>query len=185
METDEKSSGNAGPQADPTRVRYLSPDMCKIHLGSHGALHATIKGERIYGGVYAAYAFPVAYSDRFISLIHSGGDGDEREIGIIPDLNEFPEDQARLVRQALDRRYFIHKILRIHKIGWKYGLVRADVETDKGRIEFLMRWKHDRAVDYGRRGKVLIDIDENRYLIPDLEQFSPRERKDFLRIIYW
>ena len=48
-----------------------------------------------------------------------------------------------------------------------------------------MRWQHDRAVDYGRRGKVLIDVDDNRYLIPDLEQLSQREFDEFRRYIYW
>ncbi|HUU59249.1 MAG TPA: hypothetical protein VMZ50_06885, partial [Phycisphaerae bacterium] len=59
---------------DRTQVRYLAPDMCEIHLGTYGALHVTVKGERIYGGVFAAYAFPVAHSDRYISLLHAGGE---------------------------------------------------------------------------------------------------------------
>ena len=185
MKTNESSQDQADPKVDPTEVRYLHPDTCKVHLGTHDTLHVSIPGERIYGGVYAAYVFPVAYSSEFISLIHTGGDDDEREIGIIRDLAEFPEDQARLVREALARRYFIHKILRIHKVGWKYGMVRMDVETNKGRIDFLMRWKHNRAVDYGHRGKVLIDINRNRYLIPDLQGLSLKERSDFRRIIYW
>ncbi|HUS91405.1 MAG TPA: DUF1854 domain-containing protein [Phycisphaerae bacterium] len=179
------ASAAEAPAHDPTEVRYLTPEMCRIHLGSHGALHATVLNDRIYGGVYAAYAFPVAHSDEFISLIHSGGDGDEKEIGIIRDLKAFPEDQAALVRAALQRRYFIHRVQRIHQIGWKYGFVRLDVETDKGHIDFLMRWKTDRAVDYGRRGKVLIDVSENRYLIPDLAALTPKEQQDFRRIIYW
>jgi hypothetical protein len=170
---------------DPTRVRYLAPDMCKIHLGSHGALHVTVKNERIYGGVYAAYAFPVAYPNGYISLLHTVKEGNDIEIGVIRDLGDFPPADADLVRQALKRRYFIHTIRRIKEIGWKYGFVALDVETDKGPVSFMMRWQHDRAVDYGRRGKVLIDVSENRYLIPDLDALPPKELSDFTRIIYW
>jgi len=159
--------------------------MNKIHLGTHGALHVTIPGEAIYGGVYAAYAFPVAYPEGYISLIHTGGTGEEMEIGIIRDLNAFPPEQAELVRQALQRRYFVHVIKKIRRIGWKYGFISVDADTDKGPVSFLMRWQHDRAVDYGRRGKVLIDVDENRYLIPDVEKLPPRERNEFRRFIYW
>jgi hypothetical protein len=178
------ASGPTGPT--PTRVRYLSPDLCKIHLGTHGALHVTVKDERIYGGVYAAYAFPVAYPHGYVSLIHSAGDDkQEIEIGIIRDLGEFPAQQADLVRVALARRYFIHTIKTIDRIGWKYGFVFMDVETDKGAVSFLMRWQHDRAVDYGTRGKVLIDVDDNHYLIPDIDQLSDAERADFTRYIYW
>ena len=180
------------PMPDPTRVRFLMPDMCKIHLGTHGALHVTVLNERIYGGVYAAYAFPVAYPDNYISLIHILGTAGELkrrereiEIGVIRDLNEFPQAAADLVREALRRRYFIHTITRLREIGWKYGFVGLEVDTDKGPVSFLMRWQHDRAVDYGRRGKVLIDVDDLRYLIPDLDKLSNSEREQFQRYIYW
>jgi hypothetical protein len=171
--------------ADPTRVRYLTPDMCRIHLGSYGALHVTVADEQIYGGVYAVYAFPVGHPNGYISLVHTGGQEQEREIGIIRDLAEFPEPQAALVRSALERRYFVHTIRRIRRIGWKHGFVAFEVETDKGEVEFLMRRRRKRAVDYGRRGKVLIDVSQNRYLIPDVSRLSPKEHRDFTRIIYW
>jgi len=170
---------------DLTEVRYLTPDTCTIHLGTLSSLHVTVRDEGIYGGVYAAYAFPVSYRENFISLMHTGGDGEETEIGLVRDVNAFPESQANLIREALARRYLIHTILQIHKIGWDHGLVRFDTETDKGRICFLMRWKHDRAVDYGQRGKVLIDVYDNHYLIPDLEKLPAKEQQDFRRIIYW
>ena len=185
METLPNANEDAAPQIDQTRVRYLTPEMCRIHIGSHGALHVTVTGERIYGGVYAAHAFPVAHAEEFISMIHTGGDARDREIGIIRHLTTFPPEEAQLVREALARRYFVHRITRIHKVGWRYGMVRMDVETDKGRIEFLMPWKSDRAVDYGPRGKVLIDVENNRYLIPDLQELPPKERQDFQRVIYW
>ncbi len=172
------------PPIDRTRIRYLTPDMCRIHLGNLGALHVTVKNEGIYGGVYAAYAFPVEYPDRYISMLQSTGEKDV-EIGVIGDLNEFPAADAALVRQALARRYFIHTITRINHVGWKYGLISFDVETDKGGSRFFMRWSQDRAVDYGGRGKVIIDLENNRYLIPDIEKLSPGERADFQRYIYW
>ncbi len=172
------------PPVDPTKVRFLTPDTCRIHLGNLGALHVTVVNEGIYGGVYAAYAFPVAHPDSFISLIHTAGEKDH-EIGIIRDLSEFPGDAAELVRQALARRYFVHTITRIHEIVYKYNLLEMDVETDKGPVKFFMRWSQDRAVDYGRRGKVLIDLDNNRYLIPNLDDLAPSERTQFQRYIYW
>ena len=168
----------------PTEVRFLKPEMCRIHLGTHEALHVTVKNERIYGGVYAAYAFPVAHPDEYISLIHTGGE-EEIEIGVIRNLSEFPEEDATLVRQALARRYFVHTITRIRRVGWKYGFVNMEVETDKGEADILVPWRHDRAFDYGSRGKVLIDVDDNRYLIPDLDSLPTRERDEFQRYIYW
>ena len=60
-----------------------------------------------------------------------------------------------------------------------------DVETDKGRREFLMRWRRKFVLDYGQRGKVLIDVNENRYLIADLGDLPSSQRNAFRRIIYW
>ena len=59
METNENAQAHEGSPDDPTQVRYLSPETCKIHLGTFDALHVSIPNERIYGGVYAAYVFPV------------------------------------------------------------------------------------------------------------------------------
>jgi len=129
-------------------------------------------GEVIYG--HALYTVAVMV----------GGE-EEVEIGIIRDLAEFPEPAVRLIREALARRYFVHAITRIRHIGWKYGFVSMDVETDKGPTSFLMPWRHNRATDYGRHGKILIDVDNNRYLIPDLQKLSPRELREFQRYIYW
>jgi len=173
------------PGLDRTRVRFLTPDMCRIHLGNHGALHVTVKDERIYGGVYAAYAFPVAHPEGYISLLHTIGEKEEFEIGIIRDLKEFPSGDQDLVRAALRQRYFVHTITRLNWIGWEYGYICLDVETDKGPSRIYVRWSTDRAVNYGRRGKILLDVDDNRYLIPDLDKLTPRERADFTRFIYW
>jgi hypothetical protein len=174
----------AKPDVDRTQIRFLTPDMCRIHLGNLGALHITIKSEGIWGGLYTAYAFPVAYPNGFISIIQTAGDQDT-ELGVIRDLDEFPESDAALIREALRRRYFIHTVTRLRSIAMKYNMLYLEVDTDKGPVDFFMRWAQDRAVDYGQTGKVLIDVDDNRYLIPDLEKLPMRERVDFTRFIYW
>jgi len=183
--TTQSDSQNPPPRPDPTQVRFLTPEMCRVHLGVHGALHVTVKDERIYGGVYAAYAFPVAHPEGYVALIHGGGDTEETEIGIIRDLRDFPDEQAELIRNALRRRYFVHTITRIFDIRMDHGLLLLDVETDKGRVSFHMTWSTNRAVDYGKKGKVLIDLDDNWYLIPNVKELSSQEQSRFQRYIYW
>ena len=170
---------------NPTVTRYLTPEVAKIHLGNRGALHVTVRDERIYGGVYAVFLFPVRYPNQFISLRHHTSKGEDVEVGIVRDLKDWPEKDRALVQQSLRRHYFIHTITRIEHIGWKFGFVSFEVDTDKGAASFLMRWQHDRAVDYGRHGKILLDVDDNRYLIPDVKALSDHERNEFVRYIYW
>jgi hypothetical protein len=170
---------------NPTVTRMLTPEAAKIHLGSRGALHVTVRDERIYGGVYAVYLFPVRHPGRFISLRHRTSKDEDVEVGIIRDLADWPDKDRELVQESLRRHYFIHTITNIKQIAWKFGFVWFDVQTDKGPAQFMMRWQHDRAVDYGRRGKILLDVDDNRYLSPDVEGLSTHERNEFTRYIYW
>jgi hypothetical protein len=174
----------SAPNADRTQIHFLTPQNCRIHLGNLGALHVTMIGEGIYGGIYTAYAFPVAYPNGYISIVQTAGDQDT-ELGVIRDLLEFPESDAALVRQALNRRYFIHTVIRLKSISMQYNMLFLEVSTDKGELSFFMRWAQDRAVDFGQNGKVLIDVDDNRYLIPDLDQMATHERVEFQRYIYW
>lgn len=170
---------------DPTVCRYLTPETARIHLGGRNALHVTVLNDRIYGGVYAACIFAVRHARKFISLRYKNAKGEDVEVGIIRDLADWPDADRALLEEALHRHYFVHTITRIVHVGWKYGYIAFDVETDKGPAQFLMRWQTDRAHDYGKGGKVLLDVDENRYLIPNVNALPVKERDEFLRYVYW
>lgn len=180
-----RSDADSSHEINPTATRFLTPDMARIHLGNRGALHVTVMNDRIYGGVYAVYMFPVRHPDQWISLRHINSKEVDLEVGIVRDLAEWPPEQRDLLQEALTRYYFIHTITSVKHIGWKFGFMYLEVDTDKGPVNFMMRYQVDRAVDYGRRGKILMDVDENRYLIPDLDAMDPSERQEFQRYIYW
>jgi hypothetical protein len=48
-----------------------------------------------------------------------------------------------------------------------------------------MRYSGSATQDYGHNGKVLADIEDNRYMIPDLSRLTPHDRELFTRYIYW
>ena len=66
-----------------------------------------------------------------------------------------------------------------------HGYLDCDVETDVGRRRFTLRWTQSQAVDYGPEGKLLIDGDDDRYVIPRIDGLPPADRERFLRHIYW
>ncbi|MFO0974017.1 MAG: DUF1854 domain-containing protein [Phycisphaerae bacterium] len=159
--------------------------MARIHLGNHDALHVTVSGDRIYGGVSAAWAFPVRRADEFISLRHADADGRDAEIGMIRDLSAWPADAARLVRQALRRRYYVREICAIRELRLEHGFLLFAVDTDRGPAEFTMRWNHSQATDYGPAGKIIVDVDDNRFVVKDVAALPARQRGLFQRYIYW
>ncbi|MCX7846776.1 MAG: DUF1854 domain-containing protein [bacterium] len=175
------------PLPDPRshHCRWLTPEVARIHLGSLKTLHVTVRDERSYGGVYAVRSMPVRYPRKYISLRFIDHDKREVEVGLIRDLDEWPRQTQELVRQSLLKRYFVHVIKSIRNIETFPGYFNFDVETDRGPMQFMMRWQSDRAQDYGPSGKMLLDSEENRYLIPDINALPEHERRLFLRHIYW
>jgi hypothetical protein len=173
------------PDPRSHRLRWLSPEIARIHRGEHGALYVTVQGESPYGGVYALRCLPVRYSSEYISLRYLEKENREIEVGLIRRIEDWPPEAGRLIRESLLKRYFVHTIRSIGRIEHFQGYLEFDVETDLGPHEFIMRWQVERAHDYGLNGKMLIDTDENRYLIPDVRDLSEDERRMFQRFIYW
>lgn len=180
-----ETDGGPLPPIDGHRVRWLDPSFAHIHLGTHGALHVTIRGERIYGGVYAMRCMPVKHPEAYLSLRYLDSSGRELEVGIIRDLSLWPDGARRLVCESLQKRYFVHTIRAIEGIKPVGNHLSFAVETDLGPMSFTIRAQSDRVQDFGEHGKMLLDTDENRYLIPDVEALSLSERRAFRRYVYW
>ncbi len=170
---------------DKTRVRMLRPGEVKIFRGTFNMLHVTVPQEGLYRGVFAVRAFPAREGMRYISLFCHDDEDRVREIGMIEDLSLFPEEEQRLVLDTLAKHYFSFEIVRVVGIRRQYGFLFFEVETDKGPRSFTMRWDRTRTVDFGEHGKVLLDVFDDRYIVPDVSALPPRDRELFLRYIFW
>jgi hypothetical protein len=173
------------PPVTSHHARWLTPRIAAVHLGNHGALHVTVMNERIYHGVFALRCLPVRHPTRYVSLRYVDIEDREQEIGLVRDLEEWPGEARQLIREALLRRYFVHTIERIDAIHSWHNFLTFKVRTDLGDLEFIIRYAQDAALDYGRNGKILLDLEENRYLIPDVTVLPQRDRRLFERYIYW
>ena len=173
------------PSPEPTRIRRLRPEETRVFPG-HAQLHCEVEGEPLYRGVFAVLLFPVSNPSRFVSLRYTDTEDKIQEIGVIENLEDFPEEHQQLVRQTLGKQYHQQTIYRIFNVKCEYGwLLTFDVQTDRGREEFMMRWRQDRADAYGPKGKVLLDVHENRFIIPDTAALPTKDRRRLLSYIYW
>jgi len=166
-------------------VKRLSAETTTIFEGTFSLLHCAVKGDGLYRGVFAIRMFPVRLPDRFISLHYTDTAEKEREIGVIDDLTTFPEDQQALVRRSLGLQYHEQRIRRILEVRTEFGLLFFDVETQRGREQFIMPWRGDRAEDFGENGKVLLDAHDNRYIIVDLQALPQSDLQRLRNYIYW
>ncbi len=166
-------------------ARYLAPATTRIFRGRQGSIHCVVDDAEAFANVYCKLCMPVRYPGRFISVWHTTEDNKERQIGIIESLEGFDEQVRSLVTASLSHQYFERVITRIHDVKWQFGLLFFDVETNGDRATFMMRWQHDRALEHGNDGKVLLDVYENRYVIPSMKELPNGDRDRMMRYIYW
>jgi hypothetical protein len=167
------------------RPRWLDPRHVRVRCDARNILHLEIANERDYAGVFALRCMPVRFPERYISLRWTIEDEREQEVGLIADLAAWPPEAQRLVREALMRRYLVHVISRVREVREAHHHLMLEVETDRGPRSFTMRWSSETAQEHGERGKVLTDVDENRYVIPDVSALPADDRRAFERYIYW
>ncbi len=148
----------------------LDPKELQVSLDTFGDLEVRQAGEA-YKKVQALRAFPISEAMRFIVLRDENGE----EIGMIEDPDALDAPSKKVLKEDLERRYFIPKIVRINRIDESYGMPRWDVETDRGGRHFELHTRQDaRRLSAGR---VLIrDADGNRYEIPDIRKLDPQSR---------
>ena len=116
--------------------------------------------------------FPSSEPDGWTSVIDDRG----TEIGIFPDLAEFPAEELALVREEMERRYLVPKIGRITACRRRHDVLQWTAETDRGRVTFITRNLREQVQEPMPRYLILTDVEGNRYDIPDLEALDPMSR---------
>ena len=102
------ANGSASEPAEAGRsaeVRLLSAGELHFTATAGGFLALTMTGgERTehYPRINAYRTFPLSAADRYLSL----RDADGKEIGLLESLADLPREQAALLQQELERRYF-------------------------------------------------------------------------------
>jgi hypothetical protein len=102
-------------------------------------------------------------------------------------LKELPPSSRLAVEHRLAKRYFIHYVQKINAIKEELGFLYWDVDTHKGHMEFMTkRWDRNTVVESGlKNGRVILDVDNNRYEIEDLDTLDTASKATFLKYIYW
>jgi ABC-type multidrug transport system ATPase subunit len=177
------------PPDDADRVayqpRWLDASTTSFERNIHGGLTLRDATDARHPGVFAVRLFPASAPDGYVSLRIWDRDGREQELGLIRDLTVWPTEARQLITEALSRRYLLRSIERIESIKLEFGNLSMQVQTSLGDEQVRMRWSQSQVQDFGQNGKILIDLEENRYLVRDVEQLPERDRELFQRYVYW
>ena len=173
------------PPAADQEVPWLAPATTHFTQGPLSTLQLSVAGQEPVDGVFVVCAFPTNAMDRYLSLRVWEADGDDREIGMIRDLAEWPQLQRELVEERVRRRYLFRRISAINSLDLHHGHLWFDVQTDLGQQHFCMRWSQSQAIEFGQHGKLIYDTEDNQYVIADLQSLSPADLELFRRFVYW
>ena len=173
------------PRALASTIVWLDPARHRFVVGAHGRIEFWEGADRLAAGVFVVPTFPATRPDEYLSVRGWDDDGEELEIGIVRRLGDWQTSDRQIVGEAVARRTLVRAIRRVHDVRLAHGYLDFDVETDAGRCTFTTRWTQSQAVDFGAAGKLLIDTDDNRWVVPRLDSLPNADREKFERYVYW
>lgn len=166
-------------QDDSGELDYIDPKT--LHFARRGdVLRLTIEGSCSYLKVRPVRAFPLTELDEFIGLMDTVSG---KEIGLLRNLRDLDHQTRQLIEEELNKRYFIPKIYRIYQAKKEFGTVYWDVDTDRGRRQFVMRGIRDSIHEIEPDRYLVNDIDGNRFEVPQLSKLDNRSQQAWERLI--
>ncbi|WP_240041053.1 DUF1854 domain-containing protein [Paenibacillus ginsengarvi] len=166
----EKDGRTENDLAEAAKIRYLTPDNTTFRRTEGQMLNVTVDGEE-FQGVYVHCSFPHTNKRIYLSIRTF----ENKEIGMIRKLEDFPADIADLLEEQVKIRYFAPEIIRVVKIREEFGYSYWETETTAGVCRFTVRSGGSNVKLIGDNRLLVLDVDGNRFVIPDLEQISDKE----------
>jgi hypothetical protein len=135
--------------------------------------------DRSYITVKPAWASPLSHPNRYLSLL----DGKGNEIVMIEDLSQFSTDSREAVERELRRTYLTATVSRIESAKVEFGATYWHVQTDRGERDFVTQSLQENVQWLCDRHLLLIDVDGNRFDIPDVAALDERSRAIIERVL--
>ena len=151
-------------------TRWLTPQNARF-TKTPGGFVSLEQDDTIHERVLFFRTFPFTAPDKYLSVRRE--DDNNREIGIIADLQDFEEDTRVMIEEQLNLRYFMPKIQRIYEIKEQYGYSYWYVLTDKGECRFTV--DQNGVAKLSDTRLLISDIDGNRFELPNVTMLSAKE----------
>lgn len=157
-------------------LKLLDPKKVKVYKDEFNKIKLIIEGDREYPEVVPVMSFPLSDQEHYVSFFEVKDGKKENEIGMIEDIGKLDPESKKIIRAELKKGYFMPQIIRINNMVENHGIMKFDVETDKGRRVFETRYKEDiRRMPNNR--VIIKDADGNRYEIKDYTKLDARSMK--------
>ena len=153
--------------------RILKASEAEFQRTKGGFLSLRVGKKDRYPRVHLYRSFPLSRSTEYISV----RDKDDKEIGIIEDLGEFPSKIIRLLEEELERRYFTPTIREIKSLKQEFGYTYWDVVTESGFCRFTVKMGDNTVRHISESVLLIFDVDGNRFELPEYESIDSKHLK--------
>jgi hypothetical protein len=155
-----------------THPEQVDPEAIRLFRHPPWRLRMTIEGDRSYLKVKIVRAAPLSHPGQYICFL----DEKDEVITMVKDPAVLDDPTRRIVQEELAQRYLCSVILRVHSVRSEFGVSYWDVETSRGRREFVIQNVSESAQWFGEHHVMLIDVDTNRFEIPDITALDKKSR---------
>lgn len=156
-------------------INILEAEHCTFTPTEGGYISLKYK-DNTYDRVKICRALPYKAPDEYICIIDRNG----HEIGILRNIKDLSKENEQNVRSELAKIYYCPTVTKIVSVKDRMGYQYFEVLTNAGKREFALRdaSRNIRYISSEKKGAVQIrDIDGNRYIIENFENFDKQSRK--------
>jgi len=131
-----------------------------------------------YPHIVLRRSLPIQEPMKYISV----ADHENKEIGILREVNELSKSQQEVVINELDNRYYAPRVLEVlsvkDKLGYVYLEMRVQNKNDKEHAKNCAVKDVNRNIRMlSENSLIIFDVDGNRYIISDLESLDKNSIK--------
>ena len=164
-------AASPAPANNTAEVRMLDPRTLRFAITDGGFLALTVTGgeqSEYYPRINAYRTFPLSAADKYLSL----RDADGTEIGILESLADLRPEQAALLREELERRYFTPVIEQVQSLTEEFGYSYWLVDTDAGPRRFTVQSGKNNVTVVGDSRLLIVDVDGNRFFVDNYRRLD-------------
>jgi len=150
----------------------MNPTELHLFYEPKDRLRLTVDDDRSYPTVKPAWASPLSYPNRYLTLLDGKGD----EITMLEKPEDLPPTSFAAVMEELSRRYLTATILKIEDARNEFGATYWHVRTDRGERDFVTQSLQENAQWLSPTHLMLTDVDGNRFELVDVSALDARSR---------
>ena len=155
-------------EQDDFTQRFLEASELTFTRSKVGTARLEIRNEVCHLRVIVRRLMPLSHPDQYISLAAD----EDTEIGILVNPSELTSDSRKILNDELDKRYFTPTIEKIYRVKEQFGIHEWEVETERGRVTFLVRGLNQNIKQVPPARLFVTDVRGNRYDIPDYRELD-------------